>query len=109
MMSWLNVGENIDADVAMPNKLTRFPPLIIALTYHSTSSTQVVRVLHHEFPLQRIVACVYTVTIPSGPCGLAHYRRALVGQRGAIGNPRKCSSCILHQKGAVLLRPRAHS
>jgi len=75
-----DVGENIDLSLMpMPNKLDAFPPPIDYCPYHhSLSSTEVACVLHHDFPLQRIVACVYTVTIPSGPCSLAHRRRALI-------------------------------
>ena len=69
----------------MPNKLDALShPLIIVLITiqhlqhklyvyrHSTSSTQVVRVLHHNFFLRSIVACVYTVTIPLAPAALSH-------------------------------------
>ena len=69
----------------MPNKLDALScPLIIVLitiqhlqhkSYvyrHSTSSTQVVCVLHHNFFLRSIVACVYTVTIPLASAALSH-------------------------------------
>ena len=71
--------------MSMPNKLdTLSRPLIIVLITiqrlqhkscvyrHSTSSTQVARVLHHNFFLQSIVACVYTVTIPLASAALSH-------------------------------------
>ena len=66
---------------------SKFPPIDYCPYHHSTSSTQVVCVLHHDFPLQRIVACVYTVTIPSGPYSLAHRRRALIVAAYSLSSP----------------------
>ena len=63
------------------------------------SSTQVVCVFHYGFPLQRIVACVYTVTIPSGPCSLAHRRRALNTSQHPMSLPTNrfaYVACVLH-------------
>ena len=84
-----DVGENVDlslfnADAKQTGHALNSRPLIIVLITiqrlqhkscvycHSTSSTQVARVLHHNFFLRSIVACVYTVTIPLASAALSH-------------------------------------